>query len=363
MKCGDNMDINKLSLKEKIGQKFMFGVYSENIDLIVDLIQKCYIGGVILYKKNYSNYDEMISVIKRLKNANSKNKIPLFIAIDQEGGRVNRMPVEFHNLKNVYDMSRLNSDLIYDNSKITGKMLSQVGINMNFAPVIDIYENDKSKVLYKRCFYGNVDEVIDNGIQYVKGLHENGVVSVVKHFPGHGISKVDSHFLTPYIRNYKDVLEKHILPFDKVIDTGVDAVMVGHLVIKELTNGLPASISSTFIDEYLRKRNNFSGLVVTDEMNMLARNIFYRFNYVKKMMCSGSDIILVKVKNKRDMNIINKYMKIISDNEEYMKLLDDSIKRIVKVKEKYNINDDVSYIGCNIDEINREIDRINKLSW
>ena len=90
------MDYNKLSLKEKIGQKFMFGVNSSNIDIIVDLIKEHCIGGVILYKKNYSNYDEMLLVIKRLKDANKGNRIPLFIAIDQEGGRVNRMPQEFN---------------------------------------------------------------------------------------------------------------------------------------------------------------------------------------------------------------------------------------------------------------------------
>ena len=95
------MDIKKLSLEEKIGQKFMFGINSHNIDIIVDLIKRYSIGGVILYKKNYNNYDEMLSVIKRLKEANKENKIPLFIAIDQEGGRVNRMPSEFNNLKNI----------------------------------------------------------------------------------------------------------------------------------------------------------------------------------------------------------------------------------------------------------------------
>ena len=87
------MVYQSLSIKEKIGQRLMFGVNSDNIDLIVDLIRDYAIGGVILYKKNYRDYNDMISVIKRLKEANQENKIPLFIAIDQEGGRVNRMQV------------------------------------------------------------------------------------------------------------------------------------------------------------------------------------------------------------------------------------------------------------------------------
>jgi len=108
---GDNVDIKKLSLEEKIGQRFMFGVNSYNIDIIIELIKNYSIGGVILYKKNYNSYSEMLSVVKRLKDANKNNKIPLFISIDQEGGRVNRFPSEFVNLKNVYDVSKKDEKL------------------------------------------------------------------------------------------------------------------------------------------------------------------------------------------------------------------------------------------------------------
>lgn len=360
------MDFNNLSLREKIGQKFILGVNTSSVSLIVDLIEKCCIGGVILYKNNYSSYDEMLSVIKRFKKANSKNKIPLFIAIDQEGGRVNRMPLEFLNLKNIYDMSRKNEDLILEHAKVTGKMLKESGINMNFAPVLDIY-NNKSKLLYKRCFYGDVSDVYRNGLQYVEGLTNNGIVSVVKHFPGHGATSIDSHFLTPYVYDYKKILESHILPFEKAIKNNnylglIDAVMVNHMVVRKLTNGLPASISYEFISEYLRKRNNFDGLVITDEMNMLSKNLFYKFGGLKKMFTSGSDILLVKIKNKNDAEkMIDKYIKYVSNDEESMNLLNDSVKRIIRVKNKYDINDDINYDGCNVDEINKEIEKINRL--
>lgn len=157
------MNINELSIKEKIGQKFIFGVNSSNVDIIIDLIKNYYIGGVILYKKNYSSYDEMLSLVKRLKEANKENKIPLFISIDQEGGRVNRMPLEIENIKNVYDVSKNNIDLVYDSAVITGEMLSETGINMNFAPVLDLWNDSGNKALYKRCFYGDVDDVCVGG--------------------------------------------------------------------------------------------------------------------------------------------------------------------------------------------------------
>ena len=232
---------------------------------------------------------------------------------------------------------------------------------MNFSPVLDLYENN-SKVLYKRCFYGDIDSVSNNGIKYIKGLNDNGIISVIKHFPGHGISKIDSHFIIPYVYNYKNVLEEHIRPFDDVIKSGVDAVMVNHLVIRKITGGMPASISSLFISEYLRKRNKFSGLVITDEINMLSRNIFYKFNYMKKVFMSGSDIILVKIKSKNEaIKMLERYIKIVNNDKVCMKLLNDSVKKIIKIKDKYNINDNIDYIGVNIDEINKEIDRINNL--
>ena len=355
------MNLNSLSIQEKVGQKFMFGINSHNIDIIIDLIKKYHIGGVILYKKNYDNYDEMLSVIKRLKDANRGNKLPLFIAIDQEGGRVNRMPSEFKNIKNIYDMSKKNKDLLYDNGNITGMMLSRMGVNMNFAPVLDICENDAGNVLYKRCFYGDKDDVNDASRKYIKGLNNNNIISVVKHFPGHGISKMDSHFFTPYVRDYNKVLNKHIKPFDNAISNGIDAIMVNHLVIKGLTEGLPASISRNFIDQYIRKRYNFDGLVITDEMNMITRNIIYKFNYMKKVFISGSDIILIKIKDSSNAKIIDKYLKFLNNNSEYIDLLNDSVNRIANIKNKYNLNDDTSYVGCNVEEINNKIEKLNEL--
>lgn len=355
------MDLNNLSLKEKIGQKFMFGVNSHNMDSIIKLIEEYHIGGVILYKKNYSNYDEMLSVIKRLKEANKVNKIPLFIAIDQEGGRVNRMPSEFKNITNVYDMSMKDKKLLYENGNITGMMLSEMGINMNFAPVLDICDDNSSKVLYKRCFYGNIDDVSECCLNYVNGFNKNKIISVVKHFPGHGASKLDSHFITPFVFDNRKVLNKHIKPFENIINNGIDAIMVNHLVIRGLTNGVPASISYNFINEYLRKRNCFDGLVITDEMNMLSRNILYRFNYMKKAITSASDIILVKIKDNDNFKIIKECIRYVENNSEFLKLIDNSVERIVRIKNKYNVIDDTSYDGCNVGEINKRISKLNDL--
>ena len=355
------MDLIKLSLEEKIGQKFIFGVTSSNIDIIIKLIKEYHIGGVILYKKNYINYKEMLSVIKKLKDANKDNKIPLFISIDQEGGRVNRMPREIENMKNIYDMSSKDCSLIYENGMITGKMLSSMGINMNFAPVMDVCENNNSKVLFNRCFAGNEDNVYECGKLYVDSLEKNKVISVVKHFPGHGVSMLDSHFFTPYVFNKNKILDKHIKPFNKMIDDGIDALMVGHLTIRGMTGGIPASISYDFIHDYLRKDRKFNGIVITDEINMLSRNIFYRIGLMKRLFKSDSDIFLYKLKEKSSIKILDRYVSFIKNNSNCMKNLDESVSRILNIKKKYNVNDNIDNLGLDIDKINKEITKINKM--
>ena len=349
------MDISSLSLEEKIGQRFIFGVNNENMDCLINLIKNYYIGGVILYRKNYRNYQDMINVIKRLKEANKDNKIPLFIAIDQEGGMVNRLPDEIHNLKNIYDVSKKNKELVYDYASVISDVLYESGINMNLAPVIDIYNNSKSKALYKRCFYGDSDNVTDCGFSYLKGMNNN-VISVIKHYPGHGITRKDSHFIVPYVFNYKEVFNKHIIPFNNLISNGVDALMVGHLIIRKITGLLPASISNKFIDKYLK--NNYNGIIMTDEINMMRRWPIYRHIYLEKALKSHSDILLVKIKSSDDYSkLFNKYKDILK--ELGCSQLDNSIKRIIDIKKKYKINDQINYNGIDINEVNKIIDLIN----
>lgn len=354
------MDINNLSLEEKIGQMCMVGINSENIDCLYELIKNNKIGGVILYKKNYSSYEELIKVVKNLKEANKGNKIPLFISIDQEGGRVNRMPKELVNVKNVYDLSSLNdTKLIRRSADITSKMLVESGINMNFAPVLDIYNGSDSNVLYKRCFASDASLVSKYGVYYMKQMQRNKLIPVIKHFPGHGSSTRDSHFFVPNIKNSDEILSKHILPFSNAIENGCDAIMVGHLVIKNLTDGLPASISKKFIKEYLRERYNYDGIVITDDIKMGSVSLFYRFGAFEKAFSSGSDIVLFKYNN-GDEKVIDKIVNKVNKGVIDINDINKSVDRILKMKKKYKISDNIEFSGCDIDYINKEINSINK---
>lgn len=349
------MNVVDLSVEEKIGQMFMFGINSNDITPLYDLIRNCKIGGVILYKKNYSSYDEMISIINKLKQANCNNKVPLFIAVDQECGRVNRFPNEIHNIKNIYDLSSLmDKEIVIEASNVVSYILNKSGINMNFSPVLDIYNN--SKLLDKRCFSSNVDIVTDYGIDYMKRLYDNNIISVVKHFPGHGMTKSDSHMFIPYVFN-KNKFLCHVKPFLSAIDNSCDALMLGHIIVRGRTGFLPCSISKRFIKSYLREKCNYNGLVITDDIRMMALYL-YQFGIFKRVFNSGSDIVLLKYKN-GDEKIISKvvdmYKSKVIDNE----LINSSVDRIINIKKKYNIFDDVVDCSLDIDDINEKIDNIN----
>lgn len=355
------MNIDNLSLEEKVGQMFMFGVNSNNIDCLYKLIKNHKIGGVILYKNNYSSYEELINIIKKLKEANKDNKVPLFVSIDQEGGRVNRMPKEIVNIKNIFDLSSLGSaKLIEDSADILSKLLVNSGINMNFAPVLDIYNGTGSNVLYKRCFSDNVDTVSEYGVKYMKKMQDNNLISVVKHFPGHGASSKDSHFFVPYVKNSSEIFNKHIIPFERAINNGCDAIMVSHLVIKGVTNHLPASISSKYINKYIREKYNYNGLIITDDIKMKSVDLFYRFVALNNAIVSGSDIILCKYHNNGE-KIINKVVDKVKKNVIDVSFINNAVDRILKVKSKYNITDEIDFDICDIDKINKKINNINKI--
>lgn len=352
--------LDNLTIEEKIGQMLMFGTNSSNIEPICNLIKNYKIGGVILYKKNYSSYTEMLEVIKKLKDANKDNKLPLFIAIDQEGGVVNRLPNDIERIKNIYDVSSKNDiDLIKKHADIISNILYNSGINMNFSPVLDIYNNSNSSVLSKRCFGDEIERVSLYGTIYMNEIKKNGIISVVKHFPGHGITKLDSHYFLPYVFNYKKVLNREIIPFENAINEECDAIMVSHLIIRKLSGLLPCSISKKFITKYLRERYNYNGLVITDDLRMKLVDLIYGKISLKKAFLSGSDVILLKYKenDEKIFNMLYKY----ANSKNVIDNINECVLRIINIKERYKISNSVYFDNLEFDNINYDIKKFNDI--
>ena len=358
--------IKELTMQEKIGQMIIVGMDSNYItDRIKNLILKYKIGGLILYRKNFKTYQDMIKLINDLNELNSKNKIPLFISIDQEGGRVNRMPSEFENLPAANKIANTKDlKLVSEAASITGEILSGSGINMDFAPVLDIKRFKNNHAIGDRCFGDNVDDIIVYGITTMKMLQEKKVIPVVKHFPGHGATTRDSHYFLPIINKKIDKLENEDMkPFEEAIKKGADAIMVGHLLIRGETNIYPASLSKKFIVKYLRKKYRFRGLIITDDLKMRAIRFMYGSKLaVKKAFMSGSDIIVFRFGRREEEMAINQIYKLVKNGKMKEADINRSVNRIIKIKQKYGLFDRTKVKGVNsIEDINKRIDNIRKI--
>ena len=361
------MNIEELTIREKIGQMIIIGLETNHItERIKKMITEYKIGGIILYRKNFSTYKEMVKLINDLKQLNKSNKIPLFISIDQEGGRVNRMPPEIKNLPPANKIASLkNKKIIIKSAQITGTLLKNSGFNLNFAPVLDIKRFNDKHAIGDRCYGKTKEEVIEYGIPVMKQLQNQGILPVIKHFPGHGATKQDSHAFLPVINSNISYLQKEdMYPFEEAIKQGADAILVGHLLIKKITGIFPASLSRNFITNYLRKKYRYKGLIITDDLKMKAIKFVYGSALaVEKAFKSGNDIIIFRFKTIEEQRILTKIENLVKKGKIKEHQINRSVKRIINIKTKYNISDDIIEDNLDIQKINSEIDEIRNIVY
>ena len=355
------MKAKELSLKEKIGQMVMIGMDTNYItDRIKNMIINYKIGGVILYRKNFSTYSDMLKLIREL---NKNNQIPLFIAIDQEGGRVNRMPKELKNLPSANVIANVGGEeLVKEASEITGELLYKSGFNLNFAPVLDLRRYEKQTVIGDRSFGDDKEKVAKSGIEMMKALQKNSIVPVIKHFPGHGATKQDSHYFLPVINiPMKKIEDEDMYPFSKAIQNGADAILVGHLLIPKVTGIYPASLSRKFICKYIRKKFRYNGLIITDDLKMRAIKLFYGPDLaVRKAFEAGNDIVVFRFNKDEEQRVLDNIFQLVKLGKIKENRIDRSVNRIIEIKKKYNISDNKNLDGINIEEINERIINVRK---
>ena len=359
------MNVNELSIQEKVGQMLMIGMDTNYItERIKLMITKYKIGGIILYRKNFNTYEEMLALIKKLKDLNKENKIPLWIAIDQEGGRVNRMPKEILNLPAANKIATKGGiEAVEKSAEIIGEMLKQSGYHVNFAPVLDIKRFKDNHAIGDRCYGAKKEEVEKYGVAFMKKLQEQGILSVIKHFPGHGATKKDSHFFLPMIKERMEYLEKEdMYPFQQAIKNGAEAILIGHLLIRNVTGIFPASLSKKFIVKYLRKKYRYNGLIITDDLKMRAIRLWYGEEFaVRKAFEAGNDVIVFRLHQEEERKAIETVMKQVKSGNLKEARINRSVRRIVKLKEKYGLFEEPEVKGIEIDKINEEIRRMRIL--
>lgn len=356
------MEKEKLSIEQKIGQMLIITLHEKEITKeTINLIQKYNIGGVILYRKDYNTYNEMIEKINKLKSINRENSIPLFISIDQEGGRVNRIPYEIKNIKSANKMACTEDiSIVKQSAQIISKILKSFGIIMNYAPVLDIKRFEEDHAIGDRCYGGNKEDVSKYGIEFMKEMSDNGVLPVVKHFPGHGSTTKDSHISVPVVKKSKEELEiDDMYPFKQAIKNGADGIMVGHIVIKDIDKKYPASLSKKIIHKYLIEKFKYKGLIITDDLKMLAVRLRYSpTKAVELAIKAGNNMIMTGLGYKTLERIIKSVAKKVEKGKISKITINKNVEKIIKMKQKYNVNDN-KVNGLNIKEINKEIEELN----
>ena len=333
-----NEKYDSMTLEEKVGQLFIVAAYS-NRDAshendILRLIEQEHIGGLIFMQ------DQAVHQIDLTNKYQTASKIPLLIGMDAEWGLAMRLKDVERFPWNMTLGALKNDELVYQVGKQIGVQANRMGVQFNFSPSVDVNVNPNNPIIGNRSFGSNPDRVAAKGIAYMNGMKAQNVLSSAKHFPGHGNTDQDSHKTLPLVPDNKADLEKyHVAPFKKMIDAGVQSIMVAHLNIPALEPDpkIPSTLSKKIITDYLKGELQFKGIIITDALNMDGVAKMYPPGDVDyRAFIAGNDILLfsqnVKVGKQKIIDAINK-------GEISEERLEESVKKILMAKYITGLND------------------------
>jgi beta-N-acetylhexosaminidase len=265
------LDISELT--QKVGRLFMGGMPGPELDPeTARIIKEYHLGGIILFKRNITNPIQLARLCRDIQRVSlSSSGIPLFLAIDQEGGRVARLEEPFTRFPGnaAIGESPDPESSALEFAGTTARELSLVGLNMNMAPVLDIANPDMDPHLAGRSFSGDTTRVAALGRTVITTMQHAKIMAVGKHFPGLGKSDRDPHRRLPTVNASLEEMESiHLFPFASAIESGVSAIMSSHAVYPALDPGVPGTLSRKIITELLRNKMGFKGLVISDDLEM-----------------------------------------------------------------------------------------------
>lgn len=350
--------ISNMNIDEKIGQMLILGIEGYTMDdHCRKMIDTYHAGGFIILAQNVQSTDQLLSLVNSLKGANSQNSIPLFMSVDQEGGRVDRMPEGFARFPANSIIGHANDKTVsFDIGSAMAEEIKAFGFNVDFAPVLDINSNPRNPVIGDRSFGSNPEIVSALGIQTMKGIQSGNIISVVKHFPGHGDTSVDSHLNLPTVNNDLNRLASfELIPFSEAAKNGADGVMIAHILLPAIDHDNPASFSKEIVTGILRNQMKFNGVVITDDMTMGA--IVKNYNIgdaAVKAINAGCDILLVCHGYDYQEAVFNAVKSAVGDGTISKERVDESVYRILSLKDKYKLNDNTAE-SVDVNNINQRI--------
>lgn len=334
-----NLDLSELNLM--IGRLFVAGMPGPELDRDTEaLIRDHCLGGVILFARNIENPIQLASLCRSLQEtAMKQHGIPLFLAVDQEGGRVAR-------LKKPFALFPGNSAIGSDPRPMerarefgitTAREMTLMGLNMNMAPVVDVRRGEPERHLDGRIFSDDPAKVALLGQSVVKSLQENGVMAVAKHFPGLGRTTLDPHHHLPTIEADRGEIEQiNLPPFRAAIEQGVSAVMTSHAIYPALDPGYPGTLSKKIVTGLLREKLDFEGLIITDDLEMgaikkgwgVAKGAVAAFEAGNDLLliCEGQEEVIAGMEALKDS---------LLREEVPLARLNQSLRRIIEVKTRF----------------------------
>lgn len=364
--------IESMTEKDKLGQLLMIGLYAKgsdgyksNIKVFKELIEKYRIGNIILYHYNFPSTlsikddFEIPKYIAYLTNElqkisyNSQNiKIPLFISTDQEGS-INQIRRGVTLIpSHVFIGASRSEKIACEAGKVIGQECSALGINMVLAPVADINNNDENDIIGRRAFGAHKDIVSPLCVKFMQGLKKGGVLSIAKHFPGHGNSKDDPHFTLAKI-GYEDLSQlrdNDMVPFENLIKKKVDGILTSHIMAPPLDRDYPVTISEKIIKGELRSKMRFKGLVITDDITAMVgilkdetgKIVHERHDIALNAYKAGHDIVIF---GQISMEEDQKYPERTVTSEEFKKYYDKILEYFTNNRnEKENIKSSLKRI-------------------
>ncbi|MCK4907629.1 MAG: beta-N-acetylhexosaminidase [Spirochaetes bacterium] len=329
--------LRSMTLREKIAQLFIVTVYKPGITKSQrKLLNKIKPGGIIFLSnklKDALKVKKTCDILKRLPFG-WRLKIPMFLSVDQEGGRVNRMYKNIIRFPSVMAVAATGKiAFAYKVGRYLGEQLSACGINVNFGPVLDVNYNKKNPIIGVRSFSDDPDTVINFARAYMKGLKDSGIIAFAKHFPGHGRTSQDSHLTLPYVNiSWDKLIDNDFRVFNAFSAYQVPGIMTAHIMFKKISKH-PATLSKKFITGLIRKYMRYTGLVITDEISMkaLSKNYSYK-NIVKRAVNAGCDLLCVSLPLKRIDRLISSVHKMALSGKIRIRAIDRAVRRILNVK-------------------------------
>ena len=331
------MDLTTFTDAQLAGQRLMVGFDGTGLNADLKfLIRKLKVGGIILFSRNVSTPDQIGALCAGIQDyARSCGQPPLFIAIDQEGGQVARLPDPFTRFPGNCAMSgRADAEAF---ARITAMELAGVGINMNLAPVMDVAQEGIDSVMAKRAFGADPEWVSRLGCTVIDHLQQNSIMAVAKHFPGIGRTTLDSHLAQPVLdTGAAELAATDLKPFEAAVSRGVAGVMLSHILYSGLDPRWPASLSVHIARDLPRHRMGYAGVVMTDDLDMKSIKGRYDLETVMgRILAAEIDLALICHKGPDIQRGFDELLKEIADSPETRSRALASVGRIMALKEKY----------------------------